>query len=167
MTTKHLTVKNLMTLFGVSHMAIHNWRKGSETREPLPTVAVKDQPRAVAFLPANVKAWAKKHKVMMTCEPASLLGTESAVKPGPKTKTVVAKDSKGKVVKTAVKSVIAKTTKSGKSIPALRKEAMEPAKASPVAAAKVSALPKKASPLKGVKVAARPRAVVTEAAAAA
>ena len=79
---KLLTSKHLQTLFAVSHMAIQHWRKGSDKREPLPVTAVDDNPRAIGFAPAQVKAWAKKHGLTMTvADPASLLGSEPEVKP--------------------------------------------------------------------------------------
>lgn len=79
---KLLTSKHLQTLFAVSHMAIQHWRKGSDKREPLPVTAVDDNPRAIGFAPAQVKAWAKKHGLTMTvADPASLLGSEPETKP--------------------------------------------------------------------------------------
>lgn len=60
---KTLSTLQLQTIFGVSHMAIQAWRKGSAKREPLQTITIKDQPRTVAFSAGTVKAWAKKNKV--------------------------------------------------------------------------------------------------------
>lgn len=82
MSTKFLTITNLQQLFAVSQVTIYHWRQGSEARDPLPVATDKANPRALVFLPSAVKAWAKKYKVEMTGEPASLLGTAYA-KPAP------------------------------------------------------------------------------------
>ena len=82
---KALNTNNLMNLFGVSHMTIGAWRKGSTTRAPLPTVEIKGHPRLVGFKPSEVKTWAKKYGFMLSKDPALLLGSAIA-KPGPKAK---------------------------------------------------------------------------------
>lgn len=129
MSAKFLNTKNLMTAFAVSHMTIHHWRKGSESKAPLPTVAVKDQPKAVAFSPSQIKAWAKKHKIeLAVADLDSLIGAEADAKPGPKAKAKA--KAPAKVVKA---SPAAKKTAKG---------AVKPAA-------------KKASPLKGTKVSAK------------
>jgi predicted DNA-binding transcriptional regulator AlpA len=105
--SKLLTVKNLQTLFGVSHMSIYGWRAGQVGKDPLPVEEVKDDAKAVGFLPAKVKAWAKKHKVLMTVEdPAILLG-QATIKPGPKTKATVVEAKP--VTKRVAKKVVNET----------------------------------------------------------
>ena len=66
-------------------MAIQAWRKGSSKREALATTPVKDQPRAVAFSAAVVKAWAKKNGVTVVTPIDAVL----AASPEVQTKNVV------------------------------------------------------------------------------
>lgn len=91
---KTLTTKQVQTAFGVAHMTIYTWRKGTSTREPLPFEV--DDPKAaksrVSFKVAALKAWARKHKVDFVVDPQSLLDSDEVpVKPGPKIKAKVAK----------------------------------------------------------------------------
>lgn len=83
--TQALTTKDLQAGFGVGHMTIFNWRKGSVTKAALP--AITDEAGRVTFSLAAVKSWAKQHKLAFTAP------TETAAegKPGPKAKVVVAK----------------------------------------------------------------------------
>lgn len=143
--TKLLTSKHLQSLFAVSHMAIQHWRKGSANREALPT---EHDGRSVGFLPSKVKAWAKKHGVSFNAPTwdanvaACLLGSEptttptgakkdgragkalAPLKPIKAAKPVAKKVSPLKGTKVATEAPAKKVTvKSGKSIPALRKEA--------------------------------------------
>ncbi len=83
--TNHLTTKNLMAAFGVSHMTISAWRKGTTTREALPTVDTGPS-RDVIFKEGPVKAWAKKHKVEILDKEALVRQTVPVPKPGPKVK---------------------------------------------------------------------------------
>lgn len=75
METKTLTMKNLVTLFGVTAMTVYSWRRGTATKEAMPET----------LTPAAVKRWAKRHEVAMTCEASTLLGT-GVLKRGPKPK---------------------------------------------------------------------------------
>lgn len=87
-TAKILTSKQVQTAFGVAHMTIHNWRKGTATKDPLPCElsdpeAVK--PR-ISFRVIALKQWAKRNGVEFAVDPESLI-TEveaPASKPGPK-----------------------------------------------------------------------------------
>lgn len=78
-----LTVKNLVTLFGVTAMTVHNWKKGSPSRPAMPD----------DLTPAKVKKWATQNGITMTCEPAALLGTDIN-KPGPKPRPAAAVSTK-------------------------------------------------------------------------
>jgi len=69
--TPNLSIKQVMTLAGVSHMALYHWRAGSTKREALPTVA-GEGPRSVAFQPRVLKAWAKKHGVTLKQDPVAV-----------------------------------------------------------------------------------------------
>lgn len=84
-TTPHLTTKQLQAGFGVSDMTIWAWRAGTPTRAKLPTVK---QGRAVLFKPADITAWAKKHKLKF-----DLAATQQVEAPklGPKAPSVKAK----------------------------------------------------------------------------
>lgn len=82
---KTLTTKDLQIGFNVGHMTIFNWRKGSATKDPLPCVV--DEASRVTFKEADVKAWAKKHKLAFT---APTEATPES-KPGPKAKVAPAK----------------------------------------------------------------------------
>lgn len=66
----HLSTKQVMALAGVSHMTVYSWRKGSATREPLPTVDTGSI--SVAFSPAKLKAWAKKHGIELRHDPVAV-----------------------------------------------------------------------------------------------
>jgi len=90
-TSKTLSTKALMQAFAVSHMTINSWRKGSPSKEPLPVVATDD--RSVLFKPAEVKRWAKAHKIEIFDADALIPGAVEAVKPGPKAKPVVKKSA--------------------------------------------------------------------------
>jgi hypothetical protein len=92
MTTRNtITTKAVQQAFDVSHMTIHAWRKGSPSKEPLPVVETDS--RAVLFKPAEVKRWAKAHKIDIVDAAALVPGAEHATKPGPKTKPVVKKSA--------------------------------------------------------------------------
>jgi hypothetical protein len=75
-----LSIKNLVTLFGVTPMTVHNWKKGSPQRPALPE----------QLTPAKVKRWATQNGIEMTCDPSTLLGV-GAKKPGPKPKLAAAR----------------------------------------------------------------------------
>lgn len=63
--TTRLDTRQLQALFGVTHMSIYHWRKGTPTRAPLKTLKpAKDEPaKAVRFDANATLAWAKKHGV--------------------------------------------------------------------------------------------------------
>lgn len=83
MATNLLNTKQVMALFGVSHVTTYSWRQGSATRDALPTAPTKG--RDVRFKLGDLKAWARKHHVQMVRKPEDVLKTPS-VKPGPKRK---------------------------------------------------------------------------------
>ncbi len=56
-----LTTRDLKVGFGVGHMAIYNYRKGTPTKKPLPFK--KDDKGHVTFPSSKVIAWAEKHGV--------------------------------------------------------------------------------------------------------
>ncbi|UNA00841.1 DNA-binding protein [Edwardsiella phage vB_EpM_ZHS] len=92
MTTRNtITTKAVQQAFNVSHMTIHAWRKGGPNKEPLPVVS--SDSRAVLFKPAEVKRWAKAHKIEIVDPTALVPGAEVATKPGPKAKAVVKKSA--------------------------------------------------------------------------
>lgn len=72
-----LSVKNLMELFGVTAMTLHNWKRRTATRTALPAVRT----------PAVIRNWATMNGVPMTCAPSTLLGKDVG-KPGPRPKVV-------------------------------------------------------------------------------
>lgn len=206
---KLLTSKDVMVLFGVSLMTTINWRKGSPTRDPLPSKELPGKVGSVGFACSDVRRFAKHYGLEMTAEPESFLNAEEGkAKTCPKVKIKAAAPKmqgkskaptkvpakavaitkhapqplKGAAVKEKPKAP-AKTTKTGKSIPALRKEtaSKSPTQAIAVKTAKgvVHAVNdaskaiakgvlakfadnppvKKTSPLKGTKVAAKPAEV--------
>ena len=87
-TTKTLTTPQLMQAFGVSHVTLLNWRKGTPTKAPLPTV---EGVQGVQFSPSAVKDWAKTHGLKMSPMPKSstefpaksILSTLATKKPKP------------------------------------------------------------------------------------
>ena len=82
MKVKTLTSKNLQTVFGVTAMTIHNWRKGSKKVTALPSIP--SDSRAVGFSVAAVKKWAATNGINMLVPPEVVVG-EDRGKPGPKT----------------------------------------------------------------------------------
>lgn len=80
-----LSTKALMAAFNVSHMTIHSWRAGSATRDPLPIIDTGS--RSVLFKPAEVKRWAKNHKIQIIDAEALVPGNEIATRPGPRRAT--------------------------------------------------------------------------------
>lgn len=88
-TANQLTTKQLLLVFGVSHMTVYSWR--NLEHDPLPVVA-GTPPRTVLFCLKEVKAWAKRNGVQIMVEPSVVLEqakSESEVKPGPKKKEPV------------------------------------------------------------------------------
>ena len=112
-TPKTLSTKDVIAGFGVGHMTVYNWRKGSTSRKPLPVIT-GDKGR-VSFSVDAVKAWAKEHGVKFTV-PAIV---SWASKPGPKPKADKAPAKKApanaiaKAVIADAKKIVAK--KAGKS----------------------------------------------------
>lgn len=106
-TAKTLTTKSLMEAFGVSHMTINAWRKGTASKHPLPVVETEG--RAVLFKPADVKSWAKAHKVDVVAPAALVPGLVEASKPGPKAKAVVQKSALRTKAVSKPKTSLAKT----------------------------------------------------------
>jgi len=85
-----ITTPQVCQIFGVSHVAVSNWRKGSATRAALPVAKPPKgaSPRSIFFDSGKVLAWAKKHKVAVAVDATTLAGitasTAEPVKPGPK-----------------------------------------------------------------------------------
>lgn len=111
-TTKLLTTTHLVTLFGVSSMTIANWRKGIVSRDPLPT---EQNGRNVGFLPAKIKAWAKKYDVQLHADPVALLAgiappaaDRAAVAVKPKSVVATLKAASNRAAKKAAKPVAKK-----------------------------------------------------------
>lgn len=63
--TERLNIPQMCAMFGVTHLTIYHWRKGTATRDALPVAKpTKDEPpNAVRFDKARVLKWAKKHDV--------------------------------------------------------------------------------------------------------
>ncbi len=83
-----LTIKNLQTAFGVSHMTISAWRKGTATRKPLPTSkrgGTLGNPGGVAFDVGPTEKWAIKNGIPILVPLADLVG-QGIIKRGPKPK---------------------------------------------------------------------------------
>jgi hypothetical protein len=57
-----LTITQLTKVFNTTNMTIYNWRKGTVTRRPLPTVPDAAQGR-VLFDSKDVEKWAKEYHV--------------------------------------------------------------------------------------------------------
>lgn len=89
-TAKTLTTQQVAAGFGVSTMAISNWRKGQKGKTALPTVEPVAG-RSVLFKQSEVQAWAKKHSLAFTLTAATSAPT--AKKPGPVAKVEPAKKS--------------------------------------------------------------------------
>lgn len=60
-----LTTRQVQALFGVTHMSIYHWRKGTSTREPLKTLKpIKGEaPTAIRFDPKVVQRYADKYGI--------------------------------------------------------------------------------------------------------
>ena len=81
-TAKMLTTKQVIAGFGVGHMTVYNWRKGSEKQPALPTNV--DEAGRVSFKLQDVLAWAKKHGRRFDATCIDAVAVDS--KPGPKPK---------------------------------------------------------------------------------
>ena len=79
MATKSLTIAQAQVAFGVAHMTLHNWRKGTATKDALP---VEQSGNRVRIPLVKAKAWAKKHGVEFAVDPETLIS--EADKPEPK-----------------------------------------------------------------------------------
>lgn len=86
-----LSIKNLQTAFGVSHMTISAWRKGSAARKPLPTAkrGADNNPAGVGFDVGPTQKWADKYGIAILVPLADLVGKD-VIKRGPKPKQVAA-----------------------------------------------------------------------------
>ncbi|TXH41855.1 MAG: DNA-binding protein [Desulfurellales bacterium] len=64
-----LTIKEACAFFGVGHMTIFNWRRGTARKTQLPfhTVA-RGEREEVYFKPAELRAWAKKNSVTIAAK---------------------------------------------------------------------------------------------------
>jgi hypothetical protein len=76
-----LTNRQVIAGFRVSDITIFNWRKGTATKDPLPS-SNEDGTR-VLYKPTEVKRWAKAHGLAFDLEAA--LQVKAGV-PGPKAK---------------------------------------------------------------------------------
>lgn len=61
-----LSTAEVCSMFGVKHMTIFNWRRGSIRRTPLPfhTIQRGKERTLVFFKLAEVKAWAKQNQLL-------------------------------------------------------------------------------------------------------
>lgn len=102
-----ITTPQVCQIFGVSHVAVSNWRKGSATRAALPVAKPPKgaSPRSIFFDSGKVLAWAKKHKVVIAADEATLAKitatTAEPAKSGPK--VAVAPEPTKPATKVAVK----------------------------------------------------------------
>lgn len=87
-TTRPLTTRDLLAIFGVTHMTLLNWRNPPEgvahRKAPLPFT---QKGRSITFSAIRVKAWATKHKIELLRDPVAVASGEAAsvpAKPGPK-----------------------------------------------------------------------------------
>jgi hypothetical protein len=83
-----LNTKQVMTTFGVSQMTVHNWRRGSARRAPLPSFMpnwpANSRP---GFRVSDVKRWARQNGIEVLNDPLQVLAESAAappVRPGPK-----------------------------------------------------------------------------------
>lgn len=68
-----LTITQMTRVFNTTNMTIYNWRKGTVTRRPLPTVADPKATKAtVLFDSKEVLRWAKEYGVPVVVEPGKL-----------------------------------------------------------------------------------------------
>lgn len=62
-----LNTKQVMAVFGVSDMTVFNWRHGTASKKPLPTVlkpvGASGVRQLVGFKPSAIKRWAAQHAV--------------------------------------------------------------------------------------------------------
>lgn len=88
MAAKSLTIAQAQIAFGVAHMTLHNWRKGTATKEALP---VEQDGNRVRIPLVKAKAWAKKNGVEFVVDPETLLAkdVEVAEKPAAKSRSRV------------------------------------------------------------------------------
>lgn len=89
--TQYLTIAQVAAMFAVSAVTVYHWRKGNSKVAPLPTAAAKKDNKTVRFLPSQVAAWAKKHKIAVVQADVSKL---AATKPGPKPRAVTSEPAK-------------------------------------------------------------------------
>lgn len=88
--TIQLTSAQAAKVFGVSSMTLWNWRQGTRSMAPLPTIKSKKATAkpAVFFGVASLKSWAKKHGVVIAQAPEDVLASapEASIssRPGPK-----------------------------------------------------------------------------------
>ncbi len=80
---RKLTTRDLEVVFGVTTMTVHNWRKGSATKEPLPVIKEDLEKGQVRFAPKITASWAKKNGVTMV-SPIDQAEPGLFTKPGPK-----------------------------------------------------------------------------------
>jgi len=83
-TRNAITTKAIQQAFAVSHMTVHAWRKGTPSKDPLPVIETGT--RDVLFKPADVKRWAKAHKIDIVDAKALDPSNVDHAKPGPKAK---------------------------------------------------------------------------------
>ncbi len=70
---KQVSLREAGILYGVSHMAIYAWRKGTPTKTPLPVLANKDGTRGVQISVAQLRVWNKRNKMDFTVQPEDLV----------------------------------------------------------------------------------------------
>lgn len=87
--TPPLTIGQAAAVFGVSTMAIFVWRRGTTTREPLPTCHNEEDSRFPRFKVSDLRRYAKAYGLKFAREPQDVVDTWHHVKPGPKPKSVV------------------------------------------------------------------------------
>ena len=84
MSTKTLSNKQTMAAFGVSHVTLFNWRRGTATRDPLPCHKAPEG-AAVEFKPTELKKYAKRYGLEFKIQPEAILA-DPKVAEGPRTK---------------------------------------------------------------------------------
>lgn len=86
--TLRFNTQDVMSLFGVSHMTVYQWRKGTARKTPLPAIEKRVGARlTVEFTEKTLRKWARENNVPFTIDPSQYEKKQGVGKPGPKTRS--------------------------------------------------------------------------------
>ena len=86
MATPQLNQAQVCEIFGISHMTLWSWRKGTKKMTPLPTVIPRKMltKPAIRFSGPAITRWARANGVILVRTPEEVLAGKVTNKPGPK-----------------------------------------------------------------------------------